>query len=248
MKISKHCYVISGLAGPEHWLPIAGIVAGQEKTLVIDTGMTYMSGRTIWGYAQCIRPGNEIQVAITEPHFDHIGGNCFFREKMVDISAHKNARREADLIDIAKQELNQAIDNSCRRAAGEEDAFYINTTIANPNRAVAHGDQFDLGDVRVEVLGTPGHTPANLSYLVLDDRVLYCGDAIVTHYIPNLEAGTPGDWAQWLTSLDLIEKSDPDIIVPGHGDVVLKEDIPRVIRDIRLILKQAIASGKAPTQ
>ncbi|MDX2438981.1 MAG: hypothetical protein QNK40_00360 [Desulfobacterales bacterium] len=29
-----------------------------------------------FGYAHGIKPNNEIVVAITEPHFDHIGGKC----------------------------------------------------------------------------------------------------------------------------------------------------------------------------
>ncbi len=248
MKISENCYLVSGLSGPGHWVPIAGFVTGENKTLVIDTGMTYMSGRTIHGYAYNIRPDNDIMVAVTEPHFDHIGGNCFFNEKGIDIFSHKDVLRPENLINLAKEELSFSIENKPRQSANEEDAFYLKTKVINPNKVATPGDRFDLGGIHVEVLGTPGHTPANLSYLVLEEKVLFCGDAVVTHYIPNLEEGGPKDWKIWLETLDLIQKTNPDIIVPGHGDLITGPDIPDQIERIRQILNEAVISGKAPTQ
>ncbi len=247
MKISENCYMVSGLSGPGHWVPIAGFVTGEDKTLVIDTGMTYMSARTIFGYAHNVKPDNKIMVAITESHFDHIGGNCFFHEKGIDIFSHKDVNRPEDLIDLAKEELNLSIDNQSRRAADEAEAFYLKTRVINPSKAVSPGETFDLGGIHVEVLGTPGHTPFNLSYLVLDEQVLFCGDAIVTHYIPNLEDGSPEDWKVWLDSLGLIEEKNPDIIVPGHGDLITGQDIPKAVQRIRHIVQEAIRTGKAPT-
>ncbi len=149
MKISDNCYVISGLCGPEHWVPIAGFVTGSFKTLVIDTGMTYMSGRTIHGYAQGVKPDNSIVAAVTEPHFDHMGGICFFSEQGIDVFGHKEVNRPGDLIDLAKGELNDQIDNASRKAAHEEEAYYINSYIANPNRVAKPGDRFNLGGIHV---------------------------------------------------------------------------------------------------
>ncbi len=248
MKISENCYMVSGLSGPGHWVPIAGFVTGKDKTLVIDTGMTYMSARTIHGYAHNVKPDNEMMVAITEPHFDHIGGNCFFSEKGIDIFSHKDVHRPADLIDMAKEELNLSIENKCRQSANEEEAFYLKTKVVNPKRIVTSGDRFNLGGTHVEVLGTPGHTKANLSYWVLDEQILFCGDAVITHYIPNLEEGSPKDWEIWLKTLDLIEEKNPAIIVPGHGDLITGQDIPKEIERIRRTLQEAIRSGKPPTQ
>lgn len=247
MKISDNCYLISGLSGPGHWVPIAGFITGNHKTLVIDTGMTYMSGRTIHGYALAAKPDNEILAAVTEPHFDHIGGNCFFKEQGIEIFGHKDIQRPNELIEAAKVELNTVIDNSCRKKAGEEDAYFLFTEVVNPDRDLSHGDVFDLGGIHVEVLATPGHTPANLSFLAVEEKVLFCGDAVVTHYIPNLEAGEVKDWKTWLDTLDLIEEKKPDIIVPGHGDLIKGKNMAEDIQRIRGFLKTAIVTGKPPT-
>lgn len=48
------------------------------------------------------------------------------------------------------------------------------------DRLFADGDVFEIGSLRVEVLHTPGHTPACLSYLVSDDarQVAFVGDTL----------------------------------------------------------------------
>ena len=81
----------------------------------------------------------------------------------------------------------------------------------------------------------------------MEDNVLFCGDAIVTHYLPNLEGGGPKDWKIWLDSLDCIEEIRADIIVPGHGDIITGKNIEPAIQRMRAILQKAIDTKKAPT-
>ena len=87
MKISEHCYIISGLSVEPPWSVNSGFIVGGHSTLIVDTGSNYLSAQTIYGYASCVKPDNKLIVINTEPHFDHIGGNCFFREKNIDIFA-----------------------------------------------------------------------------------------------------------------------------------------------------------------
>lgn len=98
----------------------------------------------------------------------------------------------------------------------------------------------------MSVHGTPGHTPFNISLFVSEDRVLFCGDAIVTGYIPNLEAGNVLLWQTWLQSLDAIEDLSPDIIITGHGySIQGASKIIIEINKIRAILKNAILHNVA---
>jgi hydroxyacylglutathione hydrolase len=51
-----------------------------------------------------------------------------------------------------------------------------------PHRGLADGDEHDLGGLRLRALGTPGHTPEHLAWLVLDgDRpvALFSGGALL---------------------------------------------------------------------
>ena len=81
MKISDRCYMISGLSGPEHWVAVSGFITGNAKTLIIDAGMTWLSARTIHGYAHHTRPDNDLMVAVTSPTLTISGAIVFLKSR-----------------------------------------------------------------------------------------------------------------------------------------------------------------------
>ena len=52
--------------------------------------------------------------------------------------------------------------------------------------------------------------------MVEPDRVLFAGDVVQNGRIPFMNADDV-DTANWLRSLDTVEKLDPKFIIPGHG-------------------------------
>ena len=52
----------------------------KHTTLIVDAAANALAAATIHGYATIARPGNRLGVIDTEKHFDHIGGNAYFRE------------------------------------------------------------------------------------------------------------------------------------------------------------------------
>jgi glyoxylase-like metal-dependent hydrolase (beta-lactamase superfamily II) len=225
----------------------AGFVTGLDTTLIIDTGANALAAATIQGYASAVRPSNRLLVLNTEKHFDHIGGNGYFRGQGIDVYGHSLIQRTAAEFRSELAEFNAAIPPGARRALGEEQVFYFATSLANPNRPISEDTELELGDCTVQLLLTPGHTPTNVSVYVPGDRVVYCGDCLTHRYLPNLDLGSPLDWQQWLQSLDRIAALNPSAIVPGHGPVATGDDVPRLIDTMRGILTQAIATGRTPT-
>jgi hydroxyacylglutathione hydrolase len=82
------------------------------------------------------------------------------------------------------------------------------------------GDSIELGDARVEVLHTPGHTPGSVSFAIRNgsETILLTGD--------TLFAGTIGRWDLGGTSEEDIVRSiqrklmdfpDATPVIPGHG-------------------------------
>jgi glyoxylase-like metal-dependent hydrolase (beta-lactamase superfamily II) len=241
MRISERCYAITGLAYIPPWSVNSGFVVGAHTTLVIDTGANVLAAATIHGYATAVRPSNHLQVVNTEKHFDHIGGNGYFRDLGIDVAGHSGIARTEDEFRGEQAEFNSAIPDERRRARREADAFYSGTALVNPNQPVNADTSFDLGDCPVQLVMTPGHTQTNLSVYVPSDRVLYCGDCLVNLYQPNLDAGTLPDWRNWLRSLDRIAALKPAAIVPGHGPVATGEEVPRLIESVRAIISAAVS-------
>jgi glyoxylase-like metal-dependent hydrolase (beta-lactamase superfamily II) len=244
MRISPLCYAVTGLGYVPPWSVNAGFVVGGHTTLVIDTGANALAAATIHGYATAARPANRLLVVNTEKHFDHIGGNGFFRNLAVDVTGHAGIARTQEEFLREQAEFNAAIPDPPRRARGEAAAFYAGTTLANPNHPVSADTNLDLGECTVRLVLTPGHTPTNLSVYVPGDEVLYCGDCLANLYHPNLDAGTLPDWREWLHSLDRIEELAPRAIVPGHGPVATGGDVPRLIESVRKVVESAIATAE----
>jgi glyoxylase-like metal-dependent hydrolase (beta-lactamase superfamily II) len=66
-------------------------------------------------------------------------------------------------------------------------------TYADEVTTAADGDVFEIGDVEIETVYTPGHTSGMTSYLV-DDAVLFTGDGLFVESVarPDLEEGDDG--------------------------------------------------------
>lgn len=241
MRLSPRCFAVTGLGYWPPWSVNAGFIAGERTTLVVDTGATAMAAATIHGYAAAVRPANQFVVVNTERHFDHIGGNGFFRQHGADVYGHPGVRRTAEEFRAEIDELNAQIADPARRARREAEVFFHGTELTNPNRAVTRDFTMDLGECAAEILLAPGHTPTNLC--VLADGVLFAGDTLVNGYLPNLECGGPAEWREWLASLDRIAALAPRVIVPGHGPVATGAGVTALIAHVRSILENSIAAG-----
>jgi glyoxylase-like metal-dependent hydrolase (beta-lactamase superfamily II) len=247
MRISEHCYAVTGLGYLPPWSVNAGFVAGNEVTLIIDTGANALAAATIHGYASAVRPNNRILVIDTEQHFDHIGGNSYFRELGIDVYGHASIERTREEFSAELADFNAQIPNPARRAAREANVFYHRSSLANPNCPIAKPMRFDLGGCDAEILLTPGHTASNLCIWVPGDGVVFTGDCLANRYVPNLDCATVEGWRQWLDSLDRLASLAPGAVVPGHGPVAVGEDAPRLIEAVRSVIEQSISSGFSPT-
>jgi glyoxylase-like metal-dependent hydrolase (beta-lactamase superfamily II) len=247
MRLSPRCYAVTGLAYAPPWCVNAGFIVGDDETLVVDTGGNALAAQTVHGYATAARSENPLRVLNTEKHFDHIGGNGFFRAQGFDIWGHRDIARTPAEFQAELAEYNDAIPNLRRRAAGESAAFFHGTQLTNPNRVIEQDTQFDLGNCTVEILLAPGHTPTNISAWVPTDGVLYTGDCLIAEYIPNLDAGTPADWQIWLASIDRLEALKPETVVMGHGPVARGAEVRTVINRVRSVLQESIERGHSPT-
>lgn len=248
MRITHLCYAVTGLGYASPWSVNAGFIAGQERTLIIDTGSNSLSAATIYGYAHAVRPANRMRVINTERHFDHIGGNHFFAQQGVPIAAHFGVVRTESEFEAEIQEFNDSIANPVRRRLHEANVFFSGTRLKLPDEAISTDCRLELGACTVDVILTPGHTPTNLSIWQETDGVLYCGDCLTNGYTPNLDASSPPDWELWLHSLDRIEQLAPRHLVPGHGPILTDADeVSARIQHHRDIIHQALDRGYSPT-
>ena len=85
-----------------------------------------------------------------------------------------------------------------------------------PEMLLNDGNNLSLGNLKIDVLHTPGHTPGGLCFKI--GKYLLAGDTI----FPGGPGKTfsPGDFSQILNSITekIYTLTDDTLILPGHGD------------------------------
>ncbi|MDA8392544.1 MAG: MBL fold metallo-hydrolase [Actinomycetota bacterium] len=84
---------------------------------------------------------------------------------------------------------------------------------------VQDGDRFEIGDLRLTAIHTPGHTPGSVCYHAEEQKVLFSGDTLFPGGPGN--TSTPG--GDFETIMDSLESrlfaalDDRTVVLPGHG-------------------------------
>jgi glyoxylase-like metal-dependent hydrolase (beta-lactamase superfamily II) len=96
-------------------------------------------------------------------------------------------------------------------------------------------------EIQVLLLGR-GHTDGDVYIYLPKEKVVVTGDALVD-WMPFLNDGYPEEWVQTLTAL---EQYDFTHIIPGHGEVVPRENLAffrGYLADLIASVKKAAAEG-----
>jgi hydroxyacylglutathione hydrolase len=85
------------------------------------------------------------------------------------------------------------------------------------------GDVVKVGDLKLEVWSTPGHTPGQLAFKMGD--LLFCGDNIYKDScVGVIDAHHGSSLPDYITSLKRILKDDSKYLLPSHGPVFRRDN------------------------
>jgi glyoxylase-like metal-dependent hydrolase (beta-lactamase superfamily II) len=89
----------------------------------------------------------------------------------------------------------------------------------DPEIEMADGGRFDVADVQLEVVATPGHTPGSVSLYCADLEVVFTGDALAASG-PVPHEGAFTDFPGQLTAIGerLLDLPPGTRVLPGHGE------------------------------
>lgn len=140
---------------------------------------------------------------LTHAHVDHIFGCRFFEERFGDrFKAH-----EASVPFIEQAEEQAA-------------AFGVEVEPPSPPTSfLDEGDTISFGEVTLEVLHTPGHSPDSISFVHEDSQQALTGDVLFQNSIGRTQGLPQTSRSELFTSIaeKLLPLGDEMTIYPGHG-------------------------------
>ena len=185
----------------------AGIILIPEGAIVIDTLPFPEETVEILQFieAQGVPPARF--VINTHFHGDHSYGTCFFQGATV--VGHRSCREA--LTRWGEERLAQA---------KQQSANLENVVVKLPDVVFDQEMHIHLGKRTLRLTHLPGHTGDSIGVMVEGDRILFSGDAVMpVPYIPW------GNREQLRKSLVSVLAMKPEMIVQGHGDILLRGEV-----------------------
>jgi glyoxylase-like metal-dependent hydrolase (beta-lactamase superfamily II) len=208
-EIAEHVYVI-----PDqriNVIPNIGIIVGRDGVLVVDTGMGPRNAETVLNEVKKITSKPVAYLTITHFHPEHGMGAQAFPASTIVI--YPTAQK------IELLEKGPAIMKEFSGVSPEIADLLRPVKLRMPNVTFSEEAEVDLGDFPVRLLyWGSAHTRGDNFVFLPKQRIVFGGDVVINRFFPIM-ADSDSSGANWIQILERLEKLDPAIVVPGHGEV-----------------------------
>ena len=160
--------------------------------------------------------GDDEEVIVIDPGEDAAGvlETVGDREILAVICTHGHASHITAAVEVADRDEAPV-------ALHRADRLHWRATHpgADPEIEMSDGGRFDVADVQLEVIHTPGHTPGSVSLYCADLEVVCTGDALLASG-PAPHEGEFPDFPGQLTAIGerLLDLPPETRVLPGHGE------------------------------
>ena len=179
----------------------AYLVRGKKRTILIDVGLSSNYPALLECLRHVDRPPESIDmVVLSHEHLDHIGAAWHFGGRTL-IAAHRLAANKIMLRD----------DFSMLRKMFNEPPVPIDVDLW-----LEEGNLIDLGNFRLTVMYTPGHTSACITLFEPDKGLLFASDTLMPGGVMGGVFGS-GSIADYIQSLERLKGLNSNILLSGHG-------------------------------
>jgi hydroxyacylglutathione hydrolase len=189
------------------------LVNGGKELALIDTG----GGAGVQSILNNIvndglEPKRIKKALITHAHYDHIGGNHEMVERTgCKILCHPLEKEAIETLNECSL-YDMAVNNGLRFEACKVD------------KTIDEGDQIQVGDLLLNVVHTPGHTPGCISFTFTEEdtkKGLLCGDIAGAQGRLGFINGPGFSLEDWKNSIKKLIKLKPDRLYPGHNTFLM---------------------------
>jgi glyoxylase-like metal-dependent hydrolase (beta-lactamase superfamily II) len=211
MKLLNNFYQVSGEVLTHRFDATAYLVRCGQYSILIDCGTPEGYDKLIENIRKCgEEPTNVKYIFGTHGHYDHVGAASLFKEKYgCQVYLHEK--------DVKRVEEGDGIKTSASLLYGKD---FISFTV---DKALKGGECLEFGDIKLEVIHTPGHTPGSVCYVLEIGglKVLIAADTLYGGFSSKIDS----DEEAWRRSLNLLCDGCFDLMVVGHSNPTLLGDV-----------------------
>lgn len=174
-----------------------------KKAIVVDPGMMRDDERDLIVDFLDRHELTLQAVILTHIHIDHVTGAKWLADKYgVKILANKGDELLASSLPMQAQLFGLKIDVP---------SFSI-------DQALKDGDELMLGDEKIVVIATPGHSPGGICLYMPDSATVISGDTLFEGSIGRTDL-PGGNFDRLISSIKtkLLTLPDDTVVAPGHG-------------------------------
>lgn len=198
---------VYAIAEPQHFQEVnLYLITGSEKAVLLDTGMGIHPVKPL---IEELYSG-EVMAINSHFHFDHIGNNHAFEP--VYNYADEYVRHIAET-GLRRADVGNQLDADMFKK-GYPKGFNPDTFKVPPFRyiTVEDGQIFNLGDRRLKVIHTPGHSHDSIMLYDETNQILFTGDtfymgALYAHF--NCDQFGHSDIKEYYTTMDKLSREIP---------------------------------------
>lgn len=202
-KISEHIIRIRDICGVYQYL-----VIGEKKACLIDTGSGFGNLRE---YIEKLT-NKDYFVILTHGHIDHASGASLFEDKDIYMNLlDMDLLKEHTDLEFRKEQSKRM--NETANIPNEDYNPLLNRELLSLNDK----QEFDLGNLTVQAIHTPGHTQGMTMILIKDERTILFGDGCgVSVLLLDKYASSVSEYLDTLSRLKNYE-DQYDKIIRNHG-------------------------------
>lgn len=169
-----------------------------KKAVVID--VPFDSAEPILKRARHLQLSIEL-ILLTHSHWDHIGEVSKLKE-LLNVPVYIHADDVENLETPGSDRL----------------PLFLPVKGIRPDAFLQDGQILSLGELKIQVIHTPGHTPGGVCFYLEKESVLFSGDTLFRGTIGNLSFPTSRPDLMWGSLKRLAALPRHTQVYPGHGD------------------------------
>lgn len=197
----------------------AYVIDTSDGLVVIETGPANAEQRLLEGVRELgLDPADIRHIAVTHIHLDHAGAAGALLNQFPDARLYVHRIGAPHMIDPSR------LLHSAGRIYGDQmDALWGTMQPVPEDRVttVDEGDTLQFGELRLDVLYTPGHASHHVSYVDGSRNVLFSGDVAGVRIPPSSLVWPPTpppdiDVELWHRSVAKLRELNPDCLLLTH--------------------------------